>query len=196
MRYRLLGFDTGLTAFGMSCLFVEDGKPKVEWTRVFTTKPTDKKRRLRQADDLGQRIRYLAKESLVLVHQVMHERSTVPLAAFCVEATALPMGKTKLSTVAVLGRARGIVDVLAEVAGVPILEFFPAELKKLAGLSGAVSKAQLQTAVEKRCPSAKGCWPSQVRLVEHAADATATALLGMDADLVRALVSLQSTALR
>lgn len=176
---RIVGIDSGLATFGY-CI-VRLGEPDVvENVQVLRTERSAEKRRIRVADDTADRISYLAGE----LHEVL--KRTPDVVALCVEAVALPYGKLQTSVVSALGRARGIVDTLAVVHGLPVVEEQPQFLKKLATGTKSASKEDVQTALEARFPELGALWPPQKTLREHAGDAVAAALAGLQSDVVKA----------
>lgn len=176
---RLIGVDGGLAAFGVAVADVTAGGLRFESVEVWTTKPAAKMRRLRRADDTAERIRALAGR----LHDLI--RTTRPI-ALTVEAVALPFGRARPSVISALGRARGIIDTLAEVHRLAVLEETAQRLK--AAVTGAenASKEQVATVLEATYPELAAMWPTQKTLVEHAADAAAAIHACRNADVVLA----------
>src|SRR5689334_895797 len=155
---KLIGIDSGLATFGVAV--AELGPPGLVFTdvAVWTTKPAAKKRRLRKADDTAERCRELVAQLQALI--VRH----TPI-ALCVEAVALPFSRARSSVVSSLGRVRGIVDALAEVHGLPVLEETPQRLKvATAGVANATKEA-VREALEATYPELRALWPAQASLI-------------------------------
>lgn len=176
---KLIGIDGGLAAFGVAVADVSTAGLRFESVEVWTTKPATKKRRLRRADDTAERVRALAGR----LHELIGATHPIALA---VEAVALPFGRARLSVVSALGRVRGIVDVLAEVHRLAVLEETPQRLKAATTGVENASKADMRAALETTYPELLQLWPAQETLVEHAADAAAAIHSCRSADVVLA----------
>ena len=72
--------------------------------------------------------------------------------------------------------------------GLPIIEEIPQELKRLATGSRDASKAEVQAALELRFPETQAMWARHGTLHEHAADALAAAVAGLESDLIRVAI--------
>ncbi len=181
---KLLGIDPGLAACGIAIADLAGGTPRVIALRVVRTEPSAKKRRLRSADDLGDRIRAIA----TVLRARLEEHPD--LVAFCVESKAIPFrgGRmmVKPSAVSALGRVRGLLDAFAVERGLPIIEETAQTLKLLTAGRRDASKADVQAALELRFPEVKALWSTQKTLIEHAADALAAVVAGLESDVVRA----------
>lgn len=180
---KLIGIDPGLTRFGVAVAELPDlgsGRPRFIHVDVWRTEPSaELKRKLRKMDDTAERVGILAEQlhDLVQLHRPF---------ALCIEALALPYNKIQLQVAVVLGRVRGIVDALAKVHHLAVLEEMPQRLKKLATGKKGASKAEVQTALEREYPELRAMWPPQKTLVEHAGDACATIHACRGADVVLA----------
>jgi len=171
---KLIGVDPGLAACGIAIVDLAGAAPRVLRLYVVRTAPSAKKRRLRSADDLGDRLRAIA----TVLHARLQEHPD--LVAFCVESKAIP------SAVSALGRVRGLLDAFAVERGLPIIEETAQTLKLLTAGRRDASKADVQAALEQRFPEVRGLWPSPKTLQEHAADALAAVVAGLESDVVRA----------
>lgn len=182
----LIGVDPGLAALGLAVVELGDSGAWVRSLEVIRTQPSQKKRRLRAGDDLGDRVRFIAAAILARLQELPN------LVAICVESKAIPFrgGRmmVKPSVVSALGRVRGLLDAFAVVRGLPVLEETAQELKRLTTGRRDASKAEVQAALELRFPESRTLWPKQKTLQEHAADALAAAVVGLESDLVRAAV--------
>lgn len=175
----LLGFDPGVRAFGWAAAELGAAGPVFVAMGVERTKPSAKKHGLRKLDDMGQRMRHHAAR----LHE-LHDRYR-PL-AFCIEGAAFPVGRSRPSVIAGLGRVRGLVDMASELFRVPTLELTPQETKR--GCAGAdnASKADMRTALEALYPEISSMLPTQRTLVEHAVDAVGVLHCCRNADVVLA----------
>lgn len=190
---KLLGVDPGLAACGLAVVELCPGSvTRVAGLEVVRTAPSTKRRRLRSADDLGDRLRSIA----VVIHARLQEHPD--LVAICVEARAIPFrgGRmmVKPSVISALGRVRGLVDAFAVQRNLPVVEETPQVLKELTAGRKDASKADVQAALEQRFPEVRQMWPPQKTLHEHAADALAACVAGLESELVRA--ALRVTAVR
>jgi Holliday junction resolvasome RuvABC endonuclease subunit len=180
----LLGIDPGLAACGLAVVDLTGRETKVRRVGVIRTVPSARRRRLRTTDDLGDRLRLLA----VALHA--HFLELQDLVAVCIEAKAIPFRGGKMtvrpSAVAALGRVRGLLDAFAAERALPVIEETPQVLKLLTTGKRHASKAEVQGALELRFPEVKALWPAQKTLVEHAADALASVVAGLESDVVRA----------
>ena len=148
---RIIGCDPGLASFGLAVAVLEE-RVRVERVEVLRTEASARARRIRKADDNSERARALARELL----RVLDGQSVV---AICVEAVALPFGRVQHSVVSNLGRVRGLLDALAEVYEVPIIEETPQALKRLITGRGDASKEEVRRALNGnicRCGTYRG----------------------------------------
>lgn len=160
---KLLGIDPGLANFAMA--FAEAGEAKLLFTGIELVKTLpDADRRRRKTDETAERCRWIA---MRLNDAIQREKP----AAICVEAIALPFGRIQQSVVSALGRVRGIIDGLAEIHQLPVLEAGSQTLKKQVTGSVKASKLEVQQALEKAHPELRFLWPAHKDLHEHAADA-------------------------
>jgi len=160
------GFDPSLSHFGYAVARVDD-EGGVWWRAVgvIVTKPlgADSK-----TEDNRARFQGLAAALLGLARH--HGAPDV----IAVEAVALMFGRTTLTTISALGRARGLVDVLAAMHSIDAVEFQPQTLKKI--LTG--DRTAEKSAVERKLACT---YPGLEQLLqqvkpanrEHAADAAA-----------------------
>ena len=175
---RLLGIDPGFAALGLATVELLPVGERVVQLQVLRTQPSTTKRHIRKADDNSDRAREFAR--------LLHQAITPDVVALCVEATALPFGRCRSSVVSNLGRIRGVLDALAEVHGLPIIEETAQSLKLLATGDRTATKEVVQECLELRFPEVAALWPTQKTLVEHAGDALAAVLAGLQSDVVRA----------
>lgn len=184
---KLIGLDTGLAAFGVA--IAELGATGLVFTHVevWTTTPAARARRLRKADDTSERVRLLAGR----LHELIV--ATQPV-ALCTESIALPFGRVRSSVVSALGRARGLVDALAEVHRLPVLEESAQRLKAATAGTQKASKEAVREGLEATYPELLGLWPSQATLIEHAADASAAIHACRNADVVLAVLKARAAA--
>jgi Holliday junction resolvasome RuvABC endonuclease subunit len=176
---KLLGCDPGLASFGLAIMSLEP-RPRVVQLEVLRTERNVERRRLRVADDTCDRSRRLA-------HTLLARLDEHPdVIAICVEAWQGTYGKIPHQVVGGLGRVRGILDTLAELHELPIIEEPPQTLKRLVTGNRKASKEEVRDTLENRFPELAGLWPSQKTLQEHAGDAVATCVAGLESDIVRA----------
>lgn len=182
---KLIGLDPGLANFGWSIAELPNlgsGKPRFINAGAWRTEPSKELKRLRKMDDTAERCTHLAEllRDLVEAHRPI---------ALCVEAIALPYRPGRgmqISVISALGRVRGLIDMLAAERQLAVLEESPQRVKKLiAGTIGA-TKATVQEALEREYPELRSIWPTQLTLLEHAADACAAIHACRGADVVLA----------
>lgn len=179
---KLVGMDTGLAAFGVAV--AELGPRGLVFARVevWRTKPSSKRTKIRKADSTAERVRYLAGQLHGLIV------ATQPV-ALCVEAVALPFGKSKASVISALGRARGIVDALAEVHRLPVLEEGASRLKQATGCAANASKADVRAALEGAYPELREMFAAVLpSMVEHCSDAAASIVACRNSDVAQAVL--------
>lgn len=164
---RLVGVDPGYAALGLSVARLTAAGLIFERVTVLRTKASARKRRVRRADDLGERIGTIA----AALHALLVEVRPV---AVCCESSALPFGRVRGSVVSALGRVRGVLDGLCHVERVPILEDSAQALKVATAGKANASKAEVQAALEAAYPELRAMWPQQRGLQEHAADSCAS----------------------
>lgn len=175
----IIGLDPGVRAGGWAVAELGPVGPVFTAVGVERTKPSAKRRHLRKLDDLGDRMRHHAGR----LHELWNRYRPV---AICVEGAALPAGRCRPSVVAGLGRARGLVDMAAEVFKVPVIELTPQEVKRGCAGTDSASKADVRTALESLYPELRDMWPPQSTLVEHAADAVGVLHCCRNSDVVLA----------
>lgn len=164
----LYGFDSSLTHFGFAV--AEHRGYHLKWLSVgvIVTEPDAAARKKSKTDDNRRRVEGIAWELRRLV-----ERYGAP-SVVAVEALALPLGKTSKVTVSALGRARGLVDMLAVSHGQSAREFAPQSLKRIVTGNPNAPKADVDAALCRAHPGLDELL-AQVRPAnrEHAADACA-----------------------
>jgi Holliday junction resolvasome RuvABC endonuclease subunit len=164
---RLIGMDPSLASFGLADVGYAGHGILVDDVRVIVTKPD---RRRSKTEDTSRRARLIAAQ----LEEYLRGREERPT-ALCVEAVALVYGKTTLTTVSALGRIRGVVDAIAALWRLPLIEHTPQTLKlEVTGRQDA-EKAEMVSTLESRFPYLKPLWPPG-ELREHAADAIAAVL--------------------
>jgi Holliday junction resolvasome RuvABC endonuclease subunit len=174
----VLGIDPGFASLGLAVVELLPVGERIVSVQVLRTQPNKAKRNIRKADDNSDRARELAR--------LLEAAITPDVVALCVEAIALPFGRVQHSVVSNLGRIRGVLDALAEVHGLPIIEETPGTLKLLATGDRTASKEVVQECLEERFPGLEALWPPQKGLIEHASDAVAAVLAGLQSDVVLA----------
>lgn len=118
----IYGFDTSLAHFGYAVATDFDGPLRFIAVGVLTTKPDAKAKS--KTDDNRRRFEGLANALLSLLKRHGPPRD------LCVEATAMPFGQTTSTVLSALGRARGLVDVIAATVGLSAHEYQAQTLKK------------------------------------------------------------------
>lgn len=183
-KVKIIGIDPGLANFGIAVFEVIP--PTFVRVEVWRTKPDHKARRIRKADDTADRCRELGRQLLDLVDE--------RVIAIAVEAVALPHGKIQTSVVSALGRVRGLIDAVAELHRLPVLEETPQAVKRRLCGDRSASKDAVRQELERRYPRLSELWPPQKTLLEHAGDAAAVAHLALDSDVVQAAVRARGAA--
>lgn len=163
----IYGLDTSLAHFGYAVATDFDGPLRFVACGVLTTKPDAKAKS--KTDDNRRRFEGLANALWSLV------RRHGPARSICVEATAMPFGRTTSTTLAALGRARGLVDALAANLGLSAHEFQAQTLKKAVTGDRFADKAAVVAGVVRLYPEL-GPLLEQLNAAnrEHAADAAAS----------------------
>lgn len=170
---KLLGIDPGYRRCGVAVATLVPGGARFDLVRVIETEPDDE---APKTADMRRRMQEIALELAALCdHEVI---------AICVEAGAPPFGKAQTQVVSGLGRARGLVDMLAAVMRLPVIEPSPAALKKLVAGANNATKEQVKDAMEARYPELASMWPRLKGNHEHAADAAASIVAGLGNEVV------------
>lgn len=155
---RILGIDPGLALTGFGCLEFAGGDcgvmPSVADAGVI---------RLPAKKSVSHRLAMLERELCALVEELRPRYA-------CVEAVFSHVVHPR--TAIVMGHARGVILLVIERAGVPLVELPPAEVKKSLTGSGRASKEQMQRAI------AGALGLSDVPRPADVADALAVALAG------------------
>lgn len=182
---RLLGLDPGLASFGAAVAELPNlgsGKPRFIDLKVWRTGPSKELKKLRKMDDTAERCTHLAE----LLNDLVQQYKPI---ALCVEAIALPYRPGRgmqTSVISALGRVRGLIDMLAVVHQLPVLEESPQRVKKAATGSIGSTKLLVQEALEREYPELRPLWPPQKTLLEHAADAAGAIHACRGADVILA----------
>lgn len=182
---KIIGLDPGYASFGIAVADLTVTGARFEQLRVVTTKPSAQKRTLRKADDMADRLAVVGRELRRFVGR--------DVVALCVEATVLPHERgIQTSVVSGLGRARGLVDMLALEYGLPVIEEFPQTLKLITTGKRNATKEEIRTALERLHPELAALWPARRGDLEHAGDAAASVIAGLQSDVVRAVLRARS----
>lgn len=180
----LMGIDPGLASTGIAVVRF-DGVPWIQDIHVLHTEKSDKKRNLRQADDLAERCRVIHAH---LDQVILNYKPQL----LCVEASAMPFGRSRFSVVAALGRVRGLIDALADQHRLCIIEETPQAVRKMLCGKAKVSEEEITQSLERTFPQAKSFWPTRKSDHEHAIDALSTVVAGLQSPLFRAMVAARS----
>ncbi|HOG29514.1 MAG TPA: crossover junction endodeoxyribonuclease RuvC [Vicinamibacterales bacterium] len=167
MSRLFFGFDPSLSHFGYAVANVLTYGAKPIWLAagVIVTKPLGCESK---TEDNRHRFQGLARQLRELVRRHGHPD------VVAVEAVALMHGRTTLTTISALGRARGLVDALAAEYSVDAREFHPQALKKLIAGDRTAEKVAVEKSLVARYPELEALF-AQLALAnrEHAADACA-----------------------
>lgn len=179
-----LALDPALTDFGWA-LFVDDGSQVlVSKLGIWHTEKAEELRRKKGQTQKPGVVKDTAKRVATIAAQISDvvQRET-PVAIF-VESLAMPFGRTGMLTVSTLGRIRGVIEGVALVLGVPVIEFNSSTVK--AALTGRrdAEKADVGKRVEQLYPEIRIQLPPG-RIAENITDAVAIGHLGRESDLVR-----------
>lgn len=167
MSRLVFGFDPSLSHFGYAVANVLTFGSRPIWLAVgvVVTKPVGA---ASKTEDNRIRFQGLARELRRVVRAHGHPD------VIAVEAVALMHGRTTLTTISALGRARGLVDAMAAEFGVDAREFQPQTLKKALTGDRSAEKDDVERALVRRYPELEALF---ARLApanrEHAADACA-----------------------
>lgn len=162
---KIMGIDPGIASMGVAVADVLARRATFIDVAVLTTsKDADE---VGSTADLARRARYLYRElrAFARVHSVDR---------LCVEAVAFPRGRVQWTVMSMLGRARGLVDALAEELSIPVCEYQPQQLKLAVTGNRKAEKHDVALAILETHPELARVFPTQTGLHQHAADACAT----------------------
>lgn len=181
----VLGLDPGFVNFGWAVVRLGDTEQIVALGVIRTAKAKDK---VLLRDDDHRRCQEIARELIRVLKQW-------PPDVFCAEALAhAPVAKrgggTSIPVIATSksGRAWGIVDALAEVHRVAVLQAAPQAIKKKVTGSASSSKAEVEEALDARFDGQLSRLLAPIRaksVHEHAADALGAVVALLDHDHLR-----------
>lgn len=173
----VLGVDPGIATFGWALVELSRRGEKLVEVGVVTTKPSDKRRRVRQSDDLARRAAELgaAVDALLARHSPR---------AVCAEAMSWPRNA---GSAAKIGVGYGVLVAQVMVGrGLPLVQASPQEVRKALCGKASASKDEMRERVRDRL----GCAafdraPILASLFEHAHDAAAVVVACLDSDVLR-----------
>lgn len=175
----LLGLDTGFSSIGVARLgIVAQGFTFVDAT-VIRTKKSDKKRKVKAADDNMRRVQEIT--------QQLDPWFADDIVAVCCEAQSWPRQASVASKVA---QTWGVVGCLAALRGIPVVQSSPQEVKLALVGNKSASKDDIIKAIRKKFPTVP--WPRATGLHEHMADAIASALACQDDMVVQTVRRMRS----
>lgn len=175
-----IGLDPSLTGFGWAVLEHPDtvdgnrAPKRILRAGVWETEP-DHTGKTKAADN-GQRLTWIAERLWTVLEETKPNR-------IFVEGTIIPLGKTRWTTISLLGRCRGLIDMAGIVARVGVTEMSPQSLKSGLGIltkevKGMASKEEVRARVVKLYPEAEALIPNG-KVGENASDAIAAAHVGL-----------------
>lgn len=172
----VLGFDPGLANFGFAVVAFTRTGLNLDQCGVFTTTPSPKKQRILVSDDSFRRGRQIYQNLAFVVEKY------VPVAV-CTEGMSFPQNSIAATKLAI---AWGALAGVCEGFGLPVVQVSPQAIKKhLCGRNNA-SKLDVEEAVKKAQPAAGKLLagvPKTRR--EHAVDAFAAVLSGLDSEVIK-----------
>jgi Holliday junction resolvasome RuvABC endonuclease subunit len=189
----VLGVDPGLRHFGWAMVALTGSTEQVYGMGVIKTVKSDNKRGLLVADD---NVR-CAREVATVLRSLTKFKGGIK--AFCAEAMSAPRNA---SAAAKMAMTWGIVACLAEEKDIPIVQASPQELKKKVCDNKSASKEEVQKALTDRYGmfvTGRPVLPLSLMLEpqapllsdvpggqhEHAWDALAAVVAGLDSEVVR-----------
>jgi len=170
----VVGIDPGFSALGYAALKITSSEMYVDRAGVITTKPSERKRKVRKSDDNVRRILELAAE----IERAAFSHNVV---AVCSESMSWPRSS---SACAKLGMAWGIVGTYAHQHRLPVLQVTPMELKRAAcNGNGKASKDEVIAAMVALFGDS---WlPRAKTRREHVADAIGAVWACMDSTEIK-----------
>ncbi len=167
MSRLFFGFDPSLSHFGYAVATVPEHGAEPRWLAVgvIVTKPLGCESK---TEDNRFRFQGLARQLRALA------RTHGAPAVIAVEAVALMHGRTTLTTISALGRARGLIDALAAEHSLDAREYHPQALKKILTGERTAEKAAVEKSLVARYPELEALLAQLATANrEHAADACA-----------------------
>ena len=176
-RYpRVLALDPGLSVVGYAVIILGELKDQVARVGTIRTSPSNKRLRVRQADDDMRRCKEIARELATLVRQdgvrgVLSE---------------LPGGQSQSARAAsAMGMSKAIVASVVEVLRLPVEYYTPQDVKLAAAGSRNASKSRIQEVVKTLYPGE--IYPNVRVELEAVCDALAVWMAGREGDMVRSM---------
>lgn len=191
-----LGLDPGFVSFGWAVLRLEHDRERLLGLGVIRTKKVAGK--VLKRDDDHRRCAEIARELLRITREW---KPDVICAEALAHAPVATRGGMSIPTIATStsGRAWGLVDMLAEVHQVALLQAAPQTIKKACAGAANASKVEVQAALDRRLDGALGRQLGLIRAKrqhEHASDAVGAVIALLHHDAVRLARSVKQRHLR
>jgi Holliday junction resolvasome RuvABC endonuclease subunit len=185
----VIGCDPSISHFGAAALEVMPGRLwTVRGTAVLDCPKLSKKRRSRESDEQTRRISAIAR----WLREFIASFRDCNVLGIAVESGAMPYRNGSPlftpTTMVALGRARGLVDGIATVLDIPVIDVLPQEIKEMATGQRKGKKVDVRTFLERVYREAPSLWPAKEAQVEHAADALAAATVAARGEFIKGLL--------
>lgn len=177
---KLVGVDPGFASFGASSAAYGADGLKFRRVEVWHTEKDDDARR--KADDTSVRIRWLTAKFMAFVaeeHPIAILTETQASGGnTCPRCNPQAKFRVQTSVLVNTGRVRGMIDAVAELHGIPVIEEAPQRIKIAAAGANNASKLEVAEGLERLYPGVMGLFPHyRDKLkkgdLEHASDACA-----------------------
>tara|TARA_R100000008_G_scaffold66037_1_gene43028 strand:- start:3506 stop:4057 length:552 start_codon:yes stop_codon:yes gene_type:complete len=138
----VLGCDPGIANFGYALVELgrAPGDDRLHELGVITTKPSAKKRNVRQNDDINRRLTEIVAD----LHEIVREYRVMLV---CTESFSPPRHS---GTAAKLGMVFGSLNTLCLLEDLPLLSVSPQDIKHAVTGSRSASKADIESVLRKR----------------------------------------------
>lgn len=181
--FYVLGLDPGFANCGYAVLALDGAECVFVAAGVIRTQKSDKKHKVLATDDNLRR----AQRIVTLLHDLAR---TFPPAVICAEAMSFPRSS---SAAAKMAMTWGIVATMSVRESLAVVQASPQEIKLAVCGSKSASKEEVEAQVLRRFPEMKALLDEVPdSLHEHAFDAAAAILTGLEGETLKTLTTLAS----
>ena len=175
----ILGIDPGFTSLGWALLDLSEAQPRCVGAGVIRTKPDNT---IKRCDDNVRRIGILTKA----LRRLYQAHDCILIAAEAQSWTSFQKPDRALAM------TWGSIGAIAEIWGIPVLQFRPQEIKKAICNDSSASKKSIENALGSTIEGASSrLAPISKTQRNHAADALGAAVTSMRHDVVKMMINMR-----